>query len=150
MGKNSLLYYKANKSMNYGMFKHAFSVEEIYTGLNKKLLKCRWVKNRYKNPKQLAAKIFKDCFYEILLDIIENNVTFVLPLKYGNYAEIYMKQFSDGKFKNIDYVLSQFTGNELVYKYSTRTVDTKEKPIYVNKELKKLIEKHTNEAKQYY
>lgn len=70
-----------------------------------------------------------------------------------------MKQFSDeefkklykyGKFKNIDYVLSQFTGNELVYKYSTRTVDTKEKPIYVNKELKKLIEKHTNEAKQYY
>ena len=94
-----------------------------------------------------------------LWDIIENNVTFVLPLKYGNYAEIYMKQFSDeefkklykyGKFKNIDYVLSQFTGNELVYKYSTRTVDTKEKPIYVNKELKKLIEKHTNEAKQYY
>jgi hypothetical protein len=93
------------------------------------------------------------------LDIIENNVTFVLPLKYGNYAEIYMKQFSDeefkklykyGKFKNIDYVLSQFTGNELVYKYSTRTVDTKEKPIYVNKELKKLIDKHTNEAKQYY
>lgn len=93
------------------------------------------------------------------MDIIENNVTFVLPLKYGNYAEIYMKQFSDeefkklykyGKFKNIDYVLSQFTGNELVYKYSTRTVDTKEKPIYVNKELKKLIEKHTNEAKQYY
>ena len=82
-----------------------------------------------------------------------------MPLKYGNYAEIYMKQFSDeefkklykyGKFKNIDYVLSQFTGNELVYKYSTRTVDTKEKPIYVNKELKKLIEKHTNEAKQYY
>ena len=62
MGKNSLLYYKANKSMNYGMFKHAFSVEEIYTGLNKKLLKGRWVKNRYKNPKQLAAKIFKDCF----------------------------------------------------------------------------------------
>lgn len=70
-----------------------------------------------------------------------------------------MKQFSDeefkklykyGKFKNIDYVLSQFTGNELMYKYSTRTVDTKEKPIYVNKELKKLIEKHTNEAKQYY
>lgn len=43
-GKNSLLYYKANKSMNYGMFKHAFSVEEIYTGLNKKLLKGRWVK----------------------------------------------------------------------------------------------------------
>lgn len=145
--------------MNHGMFKHAFSVEEIYTGLNNKLLRGRWVKNRYKNQKLLAAKIFKDCFYEILLDIIENNVTFVLPLRYGNYAEIHMKQVADeefkrlykyGKFNNIDFVLSQFTGNELVYRYTTHTVGTKEKPIYVNKELKKMIEKYTNEAKQYY
>ena len=145
--------------MNYGMFKHAFSTEELYVGLNNKLLKGRWVKNRYKNQKQFASNIFKDCFYDILLDIINNNVTFVLPLRYGNYAEIYMKQFSEdefkklykwGKFKNIDFVLSQFTGNELVYKYDTQTVGVKEKPIYVNKELKKLIEKYTNEAKQYY
>lgn len=140
-------------------FKHAFSADELYTGLNNKLLKGRWVKNRYKDRKQLAANIFKDCFYDILLDIIENNVTFVLPLKYGNYAEIYMKQFADeefkrvykyGKFNNIDFVLSQFTGNSLVYKYNTHTVGTKEKPIYVNKDLKKLIEKYTNEARQYY
>lgn len=140
-------------------FKHAFSIDEIYTGLNNKLLRGRWVKNRYKDRTQLAAKIFKDCFYEILLDIIDNNVTFVLPLKYGDYAEIYMKQFSDdnfkrlykkGKFNNIDFVLSQFTGNQLTFKYSTRTVGDREKPIYVNKELKKLIEEYTNKARQYY
>lgn len=145
--------------MNYGMFKHAFSTEDLYAGLNNKLLKNKWVKNRYKDKKQLAARIFKDCFYEILLDIIDNNVTFVLPLKYGNYAEIYMKQFADdafkrlykyGKFKNIDFVLSQFTGNELVYKYNTQSIGMKEKPIYVSKDLKEKIEKYTNEAKQYY
>ena len=159
MGKNSLLYYKANKSMNYGMFKHAFSVEEIYTGLNKKLLKGRWVKNRYKDRKNLAAKIFDDCFYEILLDIINNNVTFVLPLRFGNYGEISMKQIADedfkqayrrGKFNNIDFVLSQFTGNKLVYRYMKHNKETMEKPIYVDKYLKKLIDQYTEEAKVYY
>ena len=145
--------------MNHGMFKHAFITEDIYTGLNNRLLRGKWVKNKYKDRRKLASDIFKDCFCEILLDIINNNVTFVLPLKYGNYAEICMKQTSDeefkklykwGKFKNIDFVLSQFTGNELVYRYNTKTVGVKEKPIYVNKELKKLIEKYTNKAKQYY
>lgn len=145
--------------MNYGMFKHAFSAEDLYLGLNSKLLRNRWVKNRYKDRKQLAANIFKDCFYEILLDIIDNNVTFVLPIKYGNYAEMYMKQYSGeefkklykwGKFNDIDFVLSQFTGNGLAFRYSTHTRGTKEKPIYVNKELKRLIIKYSNEAKQYY
>ena len=135
-------------------FQHAFSVEELYTGLND-----IFIKNRHKNKKQLAANIFKDCFYEILLDIINNNITFVLPLRYGNYAEIYMKQFSEdkfkklykwGKFRNIDFVLSQFTGNEITYSYNTHTIGTKEKPIYVDDKLKSLIEYYTNLAKPYY
>lgn len=140
-------------------YKYAFSADELFMGLDNKLLTGQWVKNRYKDPKVLAAKIFKDCFYEILLDIIENNVTFVLPLKFGNYAEICMQQFADedfkklykrGKFRKIDFVLSQFTGNQLFYKYKTKKVGVKSKPIYVNKDLKERIEKYTNEARQYY
>jgi hypothetical protein len=77
--------------MNKKMFPHGFNSRELYNGLNPKLLKGRWVKNRYKDRKNLAAKIFDDCFYEILLDIINNNVTFVLPLRFGNYGEISMK-----------------------------------------------------------
>ncbi|WP_332557602.1 hypothetical protein [Clostridium sp.] len=131
----------------------------MYDGLDKKILRGQWVKNRYKDPKQLATKIFKDCFFEILLDIINNNITFVLPLRYGAYAEISMEQFSGdkfkrlykiGKFMNIDYILSQFTGNELVYRYNTRTVGTKEKNIHVDGEFKKLIDKFTHEAREYY
>ena len=141
------------------MLKHAFSTGDLYTGLNNRLLKNKWIKNRKKDSKQLAAEIFQDCFYEILLDIIENNVTFVLPLKYGNYAEICMKRYDGeefkklynyGKFSNIDFVYSQFSGNELTFKYKTNSIGLKEKPIYVNKELKKLIEKYTNESRQYY
>lgn len=133
--------------------------DDLFEGLNTRLLRNRWVKSKYKNRKALAAKIFEDCFYEILLDIINNNVTFVLPLRFGNYAEISMKQYSDinfkklynkGKFNDIDFVLSQFTGNQLVFKYIKYNKELKEKSIYVNKELKKLIQKFTNEGKQYY
>lgn len=138
-------------------FKHAFSVDELYIGLNKKLLRGRKLTDLKR--KKLASNIFHDCFYEILLDIIENNSTFVLPLRYGNYAEICMKQYSQdefkdlytkGKFNDIDFVLSQFTGNQLVFNYKTRLSSLKEKPIYVNKYLKKRILENTNSAKQYY
>jgi hypothetical protein len=93
------------------------------------------------------------------LDIINNNVTFVLPLRFGNYGEISMKQIADedfkqayrrGKFNNIDFVLSQFTGNQLVYRYMKHNKETMEKPIYVDKYLKKLIDQYTEEAKVYY
>lgn len=131
----------------------------MYAGLHDKLLKGRWVKNRYKDRKVLASKIFTDCFYEILLDIIENNVTFVLPLKFGNYAEMFMKQYADdefknvykrGKFRRIDYILSQFMGNQITYRYNTHNNGPKYKPIYVNGLLKEKIEQYTHEAKSYY
>lgn len=140
--------------MHYGMFKHAFSAEELYKGMNLKPLK------KYKKiKKSLASDIFKDCFYEILLDIIDNNVTFVLPLKFGNYAEISMTQVRNeefkklyklGKFSNIDYILSEFTGNEITFKYKTKTQGLKSKTIYLNGKLKEKIDYNTNKAKQYY
>lgn len=132
-----------------------FSAHELFEGLNKKILKNKHIKNK----KLLAAKIFTECFYEILLDIINNNITFVMPLRFGNYGEICMKQISGdkfkevykaGKFRNLDYVLSQFTGNQLVYKCTKRTGTITEKPIYVNQTLNKLITKYTYEGKQYY
>lgn len=140
-------------------FKHAFSVKELFRDLDQGILNNLWVRNRYKDKKILAEKIFCDCFFDILLDIINNNTTFVLPLRFGAIGELFMKQYADeefkklykiGKFKNIDFVLSQFTGNTLAFRYGDRTHPIKQKPIYVNRELKTLIEKYTNEGKQYY
>lgn len=142
----------------YKTYKHCFSAEELYVGLSKKWLKGLWVKNRYKDRRKLAAKIFIDCFFEILLDIIDNNVTFVLPLKYGKVSEICMRQYAGEEFKDmykkgcfnkIDFVSSQFTANRLLYTCRTRS-GLKHKPIYVNKELNNKIIKYTYEAKQYY
>lgn len=138
---------------------HCFTTKDLFSALPQKLLRSRWVKNRFKDRKVLATKIFEDCFHTILLDIINNNITFVLPLKFGEYAEISMKQFSEekfkdlynkGKFNDLDYVLTQFTGNQLSFRYMKRDKGYKEKLIYVGSKLKKLITKYTYEGKQYY
>lgn len=80
---------------------HSFTAKDLFAALPQKLLRGIWVKKRFKDRKVLAAKIFEDCFHMILLDIINNNVTFVLPLKFGNYGEISMKSFSEEKFKEV-------------------------------------------------
>ena len=141
------------------MFKHTFSTKDLFSNLKSNIIKDKWIKNNYKDYKNFATEVFTKCFYEILLDIINNNITFVLPLKFGNYAEIYMKQFSDedfkklykkGKFNNIDFIQSQFTGNQITYKYNNKHVKNKEKSIYVNKDLNQLIIDYTNKCKNYY
>lgn len=138
---------------------HSFTAKDLFAALPQKLLRGIWVKKRFKDRKVLAAKIFEDCFHMILLDIINNNVTFVLPLKFGNYGEISMKSFSEenfkevykkGKFNDLDYVLTQFTGNQLAFRYTKPGYDASEKLIYVDSSLKSLITKNTYEGKQYY
>ena len=60
--------------------------------------------------------------------------------------EDFKQAYRRGKFNNIDFVLSQFTGNQLVYRYMKHNKETMEKPIYVDKYLKKLIDQYTEEA----
>lgn len=143
-------------------FRHALTTEDLY--LNK--IRSKWFNNkwakRYFGPeykKRLAAKIFNDAFYEILLDIINNNITFVIPLHGSNYGEIgaesitgdeFKELYNKGCFRNIDYVLSDFTANKICLKYRIKDGSYKKKPIYVFGELKKLFEQYTNEGKQYY
>ena len=143
------------------MEKHAFSAEDLFIDLNDKYLKHPRVIQRLErlkiNRRELAGKIVKDCFYEVLLDIIENNTTFVLPLYSGNYAEIYMQSitgddfkslYNNGSFSNIDYIKSQFTGYSLAFLYKN-SKGYRKKPIYLGKYLRKLLDKYTNEGRQY-
>lgn len=114
----------------------------------------RWGKTR----KEMCEKIFADTFFEILLDIIENNVTFVLPLRWGEYAEIsmdtiegddFIKMYKKGSFEDIDFVLSNFTGHRLKYTYK-KGKNTRWKHIYISYNLRDILSKHTNEGKVYY
>lgn len=136
-----------------------FTPEDIYEDVDRKWLNYKWVKECILHPKVFASRVFIDCFYEILLDIIHNNVTFVLPLMFGHYAEIHMQQYEGeefkrlyklGKFRHVDYFKSNFAGNCFMYRYVNSRKESRSRPIYVSHSLNKYITKYTEEGKQYY
>lgn len=139
---------------------YCFSSKDIMANLDlSKLALTRANSIKYfnqRNRRIVAIRVFLFCIKTILLDIINNNVTFMLPTKRECY--IYMKKTSgedfkqarrNGKWLDVDYLMSNFSGYqmEFVYIASERMIT---KPIYVNKELRDIITENTNKGKQYY
>jgi hypothetical protein len=140
-------------------FAFTFTEKDLFRGYNVEVIRDRVVQRKNKSRKELCSKIFADTFFEILLDIIKNNTTFVVPLRYGEYAEIciepiegdeFKEMYKKGSFKNVDYVTSQFTAYMVKYKYRLRNGRMRTKSIYLSKELNELLTKYTNEGKEYY
>lgn len=74
----------------------------------------------------LCGAVLTYCLYLIILDIIENNVTFVLPLFGNREACFYVKMFDGddfqkaykaGKFMGIDFLSSNFKGYQIYFEY---------------------------------
>lgn len=107
---------------------YCFTASDLYETFNKKLVKVRqdvYEKKYGVNKKQkLCASVLCYCFSLILLDIIKNNVTFVLPLFNGKEASIFVKPYTGdefieakkrGAFQGIDFITTNFTGYQIVY-----------------------------------
>ena len=138
----------------------AFSLKDLFTNFNTKRLKitcneCKKI-NHNEHRDILAKQIFKESVKIILNDIIENNITFELPTK-GRKCDIHMQRIRGeqfkalrkaGKWRDVDYLKSIFTGHQLgFFMYGRRTPRIKN--IYVNKELKDKITNNTNNGMQY-
>lgn len=145
--------------MNYAVG-HSFNVDEMFMNFPYKKLKltcedCKRI-NGNKDRDALVKKIFRDSVKVILSDIIDNNVTFILPTNKGiadihvrrTYGEDFKKARKRGKWKNVDFLSSNFSGNELVLSMKPN-VFSKEKIIYVDKNLKSKITENTNNGMQY-
>lgn len=148
--------------MNYATG-FCFNATDLFETFNKKQLKIKRevVQNKYgMNKKQmLCASVLVYCFLLILLDIIENNVTFVLPLFGNRYACIYVRPIvgeefkrarQSGAFEDIDFLATNFTGYRLTYSWETKSGIYRYKPIYINKRFKDVLHKYINSGKQYY
>lgn len=147
--------------MNYNTH-YCFTAYDLFETFNKKILKIKKdvVQKKYGvNKRQaLCASVLIYCFYLILLDIIENNVTFVLPLFGKKEAFIYAKPIvgddfkkarQHGAFGDIDILSSNFIGYMLTYTWLGGK-SMRSKPIYINKRFKDIFIKHINEGKIYY
>jgi len=142
---------------------YSFSAYDLFETFNKRQLKIRLdiIQKKYGvNKRQwLCASVLVYCFYLILLDIIENNVTFVLPLFNNRNASIYARPISGDEFKlarqrgafsDIDIISTNFTGYQLTYNWETKRGYYRQKPIYINKKFKDIFYEWINSGKQYY
>lgn len=146
--------------MNYALG-CAFSQNELFENFPYKKLKitCKECESITGNLHRdvLVKKIFRESVRLVLNDVIDNNATFELPLKGNKKCDIHMQRFKDdrfkalrkaGKWKDIDYLKSMFTGYQLgLFMYGNRTPRVKN--IYVNKEFRDKITDNTNEGMQY-
>ena len=146
--------------MNYATG-YALNTNQIFNNFDTSKLKLtakeceKLIGNRHKEV--VAKQIFKACVGLVLNDIIENSSTFQLPTK-ARKSEIYMKRYSDddfikcrqnGKFQDVQYILSNFSGHQMAFQYQQAGV-MREKPVYLDSKNKERITKYTNEGKSYY
>ena len=108
--------------------------------------------------KELCSQIFTYFFYLVVLDIIENNVTFVIPVtsnKMGRISvkcyegEAFQNMYRKGCFNGIDFLASNFKGYRLMFQYEAKG-DIREKSIYINGALKQKFYDNINKGKVYY
>ena len=112
----------------------------------------------YNAKRALCAAIIAYLMRLIILDIIENNVTFEFPLLANRKASIYVKCFygekfselyAKGAFSGIDFLASGFKGYHLYMSWWRRNT-FREKPIYIGGSLKQKFLDNINNGKQYY
>lgn len=141
---------------------HTFSSQDIFYNFPIDKLKIDYdtVKKIYSDgdKRSLSASIFNKGMQLIVEDIIENNVHFLLPTLGNNEAYLYMKKTSGNDFKNavkqgkwndIDFLTSNFTGYQLALSVKSKKRPEKEKPIYLGYKHKDRITELTNEGKRY-
>lgn len=108
------------------------------------------------NKKDLAAKIFVKSVEKVIEDIIDNNIHFKLPGSTKSYifmkrteGDKFKKAFRNGKWREIDFIESNFSGYQLYLEMQSDKRMPRQKPIYVSPKLKQKIIDNTNAGKQY-
>lgn len=131
---------------------------DLFLGFRYGEVKDQELKKQYKLYEHLAGSIFADCCYEIVLDVIENNVTFVLPLMGGSYGEIcgvtsteeeFIERYKTGNLPDIDYIKSGFTYNRIVFNYRTPKGKNRRSTICLYGDLKKRLLRKTNNGEKF-
>lgn len=141
---------------------HTFSSNEIFHNFpaEKMKMKCKDVRKIYSDgdKRSLAASIFVRGMQMIVEDIIENNTHFLLPTAGSNESYLFMNKTQGeafkravrrGKWRDVDFLTSNFSGYQLAIKVSSPKRPEKEKRIYLGYKHKDRITELTNEGKRY-
>lgn len=139
----------------------AFNTKHLFMNFPYKKLKINCKKceeiNGDKHRDTLVKQIFRDNVNMVLNDIIDNNVTFELPLNGQVKCDMHMDRVTGedfqnlrraGKWNDVDFLKSMFSAYQIVLNMKGKRTP-RQKKVYVGKEMRDRITKYTNEGKQY-
>lgn len=110
------------------------------------------------NKRDLAEQIFIKSVQMVVDDIIDNNTHFKLPGLGRTQSYLYMnrttgdkfkKAFKNGKWRDVDFITSNFSGYQLVLEMQSDKRLPRQKPVYLSSKDKQRIIEKVNEGKQY-
>ena len=139
---------------------YAFNLAELFENFDSKRLsisssKCIETLG-YVKKREIVFQVFLYAMKLILLDIIQNNVTFKFPTKRECYLNIVRTSGDDfkrarrnGKWLDVDYLKSDFSGNQMQFMFIANEREIK-KPVYLSKNLRDIITENTNNRMNYY
>ena len=141
---------------------HAFSLHDLFMNFPVEKLKMtpQQCKEIYSDgsKRDLAASIFAESLQMVINDIIDNNIHFKFPGLGRTQSYLYMKRttgdkfkkaFKKGKWNDVDFVTSNFSGYQLTLEMQSEKRLPKEKSIYLSPKDKQKITDNTNQGKQY-
>lgn len=141
-------------------FNHGLTASELYTNTSKKVIdrKWTWFISKYGHTSSYEDAIadpFKYCFGLVLHKIIEERVRFKIPFSVNGYIDFeivlgdsFVKQRQNGRFQEIDFINSDFTGYALKYYFDAKAYQ-REYPIYIGGDLKKKFLNGINSGVKY-
>ena len=148
-------------SRNYAMG-HCFTGKDLFNNfpVNKlKMSKEQCIATYPDGSKRdLAASIFTRSVQMVVNDIINNNVDFKFPTLGQTQAYLRMKRttgqnfkkaFKNGKWNDVDFLTSNFSGYQIVLDMESKKRTTRQKDIYLSPKDRDRITENTNLGKQY-
>ena len=143
------------------LFNHGLSPGELYTNTPKTITTKNktWFMSRFgwsKTYEDCLSGPFQYCFSLILNRVIDERVRFKLPVKAEAYIDFeivggdkFVEHRQNGRFSEIDFIESDFTGYFLNYVYRAKAYN-KIRPIYIGGALKKKFLDGINSGIKYY
>ena len=148
--------------MNKLALGHSFTCHDLFMKFPVKKLKMtpEECKKYYSDgsKRDFAASIWMDSVRLIIDDIIENNTQFKLPgigrtqsyiQMQRTSGESFKKAFKRGKWNDVDFIASNFSGYQLGLIMQSKKRTDRKKPIYIATRDKDRITEYTNQGKQY-
>jgi len=143
------------------LFNHGLTAGELFTNTPSKITerKWRWLNDTYgwhRTYEDALADPFKYCFSLMLNKVIDDKVRFKLPVSSDAYIDFeivkddkFMEQRQNGRFQEIDFIESDFTGYFINYYFKSKAY-YKKVPIYLGGDLKQKFLGGINSGIKYY